>query len=172
MMPTVDLYTLRNQLLQSEKYLGDPDLPNKVHWVTEGRRDILVLNDDQENDNQTVDHVQPVVLSTVVRIFDQLFWLTSDAGWKGPTDFTACLHQAKASCVGVRPNEDAGPFQSDFAVIADNTKTLQNLAATPQFEVKVGFASNTNSPAAQLKFRHVLFEELTTEDASEEQLEG
>jgi hypothetical protein len=154
-MTHIDLNTLYDELLQSRTYLSNPDVLSHVHWASEGHYDIVVLNSDQENGGHAP---VPTVFSTIVHISDQSYWLSSDAGWKGPTEFTSSPSQAKMNCLGVRSNEDVRPFQADFVTVVDNTNTMQTLMGTPEAEVRIGFALNFNGLAPHLKFCHILFE--------------
>jgi hypothetical protein len=87
---------------------------------------------------------------------DNNFWLTSDAGWRTPTPITPHLRDAKATCVGIIPR--SLPFRDDFTVAVENAKNLQQQAATPDFNLRYGFASNGEGQSTEIKFRHVLFE--------------
>ena len=159
-MTSLNLAELRQQLIESGTYLADPQLLDHVHWVPDGRRNVLVYNDELlGNDDADGGHVSgPAVLSAVVRVSDQSFWLTSDGGWRGPTDFTPFLHQVKATCLGIMPNEDVGQFHWDWGAAVDNAQGLQSLIATPDFSVRLGFVGGGNDGTGHLRFRHILFE--------------
>lgn len=157
-MPTVDLAALRPRLMQSGTYLGDPALMNRVHWDADGRQDIVVRNLIAGAAPTPNQRPSPAVLSAVLCISDQSYWLTSNAGWKGPTAYTTYLHQAKANCLGIHPNKSVGLFLQDFAMIAHNANLLQDAAVTPNSTARMGFASNRDGPGTQIKFRYVLFE--------------
>lgn len=123
-MTLVDLNLVHDQLLQLGRYLGNLDLLDHIHWIMEGHREVLKTNAVDEDADHSVVPSVPAILSAVVHIFNQSFWLTSDAGWKGPTEITSNLYQVKASCIGVHPREDAVGFQVDFNTAMLNANTL------------------------------------------------
>jgi hypothetical protein len=81
----------------------------------------------------------------------------SDAGWRGPTKITPHLHDAKATCIGVAPC-DMATFADDFLVCVQNARDLQQQIATPDIQLRLGFAGSSQGQSNELKFRHVLFQ--------------
>lgn len=102
-MPFINLNNLRQELLETETYLGDPDLLNHVEWVPDRRQDIVAMKPETGTATTSSARLdsEPALLSSTVRIWDQSFRLTSDVSWRGPTESTKHLQDAKASCVGV-----------------------------------------------------------------------
>ncbi|KAF9232798.1 hypothetical protein BU15DRAFT_80809 [Melanogaster broomeanus] len=158
---------IRENLLHSGFYLGDQDLVHHVHWAPNGRKDSLFINKPLQSHTSSSDNATELTtLSTVVRIMDNNFWLTSDVGWRAPTSITAHLHDAKATCVGVAPR--SGPFHADFLIAAQNATNLQQQIATPDFNLRYGFACTGEGESTQFKFRHVLFEKINGDNADDE----
>ncbi|KAF9230627.1 hypothetical protein BU15DRAFT_83395 [Melanogaster broomeanus] len=158
---------IRDDLLHSGFYLGDHDLINRVHWAPNGRKDSFFVNEAvQSHTSSSDDATELATLSAVVRIMDNNFWLTSDAGWRAPTSITPHLHDAKATCVGVAPR--SGPFRPDFFVAVQNATNLQQQVATQDFNLRYGFACTGEGESTQIKFRHVLFEKIDGDNADAE----
>jgi hypothetical protein len=150
---------IRDTLLHSGLYLGDHDLLQHVHWEPNGRKDSLFITEPPPPTEQSAGSLQKnlATLSTVVQISHNNFWLMSDAGWRGSTKITPHLHDAKATCVGVAPR-DTPIFLNDFLIAVENAKNLQQQTATPDLQMRYGFACNGEGQFTEFKFRHVLFE--------------
>ncbi|KAF9239986.1 hypothetical protein BU15DRAFT_61619 [Melanogaster broomeanus] len=162
---------IHQELLDSGLYLGDRAILQHVEWKPNGRRESLFIkespsspSDDQKpsSDDSVADLA---TLSTVVRINDNGFWLTSDAGWRAPTDITPHLRDAKASCIGVSPL--TGVFRDDFFLSVENAHLLQQQIATPNAGEHLGFACKGEGQFAELKFRHMLFERMSEKPDSQ-----
>ena len=67
-MTSLNLAELRQQLIESGTYLADPQLLDHVHWVPDGRRNVLVYNDELlGNDDADGGHVSgPAILLAVL----------------------------------------------------------------------------------------------------------
>ncbi|KAF9234214.1 hypothetical protein BU15DRAFT_79234 [Melanogaster broomeanus] len=122
---------IREDLLQSGLYLADDTVLDHVQWRPNGRKNSLFIN---ENSSQSSVDPQPelATLSAIVRVNDNNFWLTSDAGWRTPTKITPQLSDAKGTCIGIAPL--TGIFHDDFLASIHNARTLQQRTATPDFE--------------------------------------
>jgi hypothetical protein len=94
------------------------------------------------------------VLSAVVKIRDDDFYLTSDGGYRGPgqSSFIKCLAEVKPSCNGGRP--DAEPFNADFSTTMANLRWLLEQTATDGFEKRGVILDNGD----RMRVRHILFE--------------
>ena len=147
---TCRILRTRNALLQKHSYIADPDFLQYVEWQRRGRKNLLYPVASAENDD--CDDVAS--LSVIAFIPDDGFWLTSDAGWKGPTKITPTLSEAKATCVATFPRDNS-VLRNDFQVALDHVHTLQDKVATPNAEDRRGFSQPGST---KFKFRHVLFE--------------
>ncbi|KAF9231620.1 hypothetical protein BU15DRAFT_68179 [Melanogaster broomeanus] len=117
---------IREELIDSGLYLGDRKIPQHVEWKANGRKQSLFVKEAPP----TPSNKEQKSLSEDI--------LTSNAGWRGPTNIAPHLHDAKGSCVGVSPV--TGVFRDDFFISVENTRTLQQQIATPDSEERPGFA--------------------------------
>ena len=155
-------------LLEKGLYLGDTSIVNQVCWVRIGKADRVVTNDAAaeywsacelfaaDSEAQAPATPDPAVLSAVVFIPEEDYWLTSDAGWKGPTATAASFADVKLSCTGEQPEHEV--FASDFAVVLRNVKDLLEQGCTKGFPETKGIVVKSNTSALKLEFRHILFE--------------
>lgn len=142
-----------NTLLRNHTYLGDPNFLQYVQWRRRGRKNLLYALPSSKNSN-TSDSI--ATLSIIAFIPDDTFWLTSDAGWKGPTKITPTLSKAKATCITTFPDDDT-ILRDDFQHALDHIHALQDMVVTPGAESRLRFSLPGST---KLKLRHVLFEVL------------
>lgn len=95
------------------------------------------------------------VLSIIVEIGQDDFYLTSDGGYRGPSKFIKSLAHVKPSCSGGVP--EAEPFNSDYTTAIDNLHWLLSEATTPGFKEKRGVVTKLGN-ATRIKVRHLLFD--------------
>jgi hypothetical protein len=94
-------------------------------------------------------------LSAVVLISSDDFWMTADAGYRGPGRYVRNFASVKPTCSGGIP--DVEPFKSDYSEVVDNVRWLLDTVSTQGFHLKRGFVTGpTNAP--RIKVQHVLFE--------------
>ena len=93
------------------------------------------------------------VLSAVVHISDDDFWVTSCGNWKGASQYCPKFSDLKLTCTGKSPSET--PFREDFPTVVTNLTALTDLSA--KFTNKKGLFVEQPSDH-KIKFRHVLFE--------------
>ncbi|KAF9233045.1 hypothetical protein BU15DRAFT_66911 [Melanogaster broomeanus] len=138
---------IREELIDSGLYLGDRKILQHVEWKANGRKESLFVKEAPPTPSSDSEEQKPLsedivadlaTLSAVVRVNDNGFWLTSDAGWRVPTNIAPHLHDAKGSCVGVSPV--TGVFRDDFFIWVENARMLQQRIATPDSEERLGFA--------------------------------
>jgi hypothetical protein len=160
------LNNARNALMEKSLYLGIASSLDKLTWIRAGKADILVTNDDAaalgcahcagalDGDSSDLASPEPAVLSAVVQIASEDFWMMSCGNWKGPTEIARAFSDVKLSCAGVAPNHEV--FASDFPIVINNITSLFKLVSKPNFSQTAMIAKTATS--AKLKFRHVLFE--------------
>lgn len=163
------LRNARDALVAKGLYLGTGGIANEVKWAPVGHGHLLVTTETAEmiqhaQDDHAADpdanpmpDVSPAILSAVVLITEEDFWMTSCGMWKGPTAITPTFADVKPTCTGGSPDHEL--FANDFRTVCGNVNTVMNMGRTPGFKnikgVKVGTANGLNP---KLKFRHVLFE--------------
>ncbi|THH04803.1 hypothetical protein EW146_g10079, partial [Bondarzewia mesenterica] len=119
----------------SGSYLGDRSLQDKVMWVRDGNRDLLirkpaadVVLDDSGVPPGSHDLAD---LSAVGVVSASDFWMTADGGYRGPSPFCSCLANVKPSLVLETP--DSTPYNVDFTETIRNLLWLQEQKSTPGF---------------------------------------
>lgn len=159
------LLDARQRLLDSNVYLAHPNFRDRVEWVRDGKAHKLVMKVDKpasastsaadDDDENSSSAPEMAILSVIVIISSDDFWMSSDAGWRGPTKITKTFAQVKPSCTGERPNLET--LGDDFDIAISNLKWLQDQAATHGFREKKGLlVGNPGMP--RIKVRHTLFE--------------
>lgn len=155
-------------LLKKGLYLGDTGIVNQVSWVCIGKSDCLVTTDAAAEYQSTCDlfAADPkaqapatpdlAVLSAVVFIPEEDYWLTSDTGWKGPTAAATSFADVKPSCTGQQPEHEV--FAPDFVVVLRNIKDLLEKGCMKGFPEIKGIIIKSSTGASKLKFHHILFE--------------
>lgn len=123
-------------------------------------RSSLDLTNDESNNNAAEPSLpEAVVLSAVVCINEEEFYMAPEGNYQGPGQFFQSLAKIKLSCSCKAP--DAEPFKDDYVTVAKNLHSLINAALTPGFKNKRGFITGTNQ-LTRFKIRHTLFEVCTS----------
>ena len=150
------------RLLNTGMYLAHPNIRNKVKWVRDGKGHKLVTKRTKPTNDDDTENLSPpemAILSLITTISTDDFWMSSDAGWKGPTNFTRTLADAKASCTGKKPSFET--IGDNFNTAIANLQWLQDQIATDGFTVKKGaLVGQPGVPpdTYKVKVRHTLFE--------------
>ena len=127
---------------------------------SEGKAEKLILKATSSTPNNAAELTAPelAVLSLIGTISLDDFWMTSDAGWHGPTSITKTLSAAKVSCSASSP--PVQELTADFSTALANICWLQDQAATHGFTKKqcllVG-APGTPDDSVRIKVKHALF---------------
>ena len=171
------LDTTRNGLLTSGLYLGDRNFEiDQVIWRRIGNGNCLVTKESADavdaasahwhaahtatetssrEDNILAPEYDLAVLSAVVHISDDDFWMTSCGNWRGPSQYCPKFSDIKLTCTGKSPLET--PFREDFPSVLINLTSVVNLSA--KFRNRKGlFVERPPASDRKIKFRHVLFE--------------
>ena len=93
------------------------------------------------------------ILSAVVHISDDVFWMTSCGNWKGTSYYCPSFSDLKLTCTGKSPSET--PFPTYFPTVVANLPALADLLI--KFTNKKGPFVKWPSDH-KIKFRHVHFE--------------
>ncbi|KIM37617.1 hypothetical protein M413DRAFT_448409 [Hebeloma cylindrosporum] len=182
---TRHLMQTRERLMQSDAsfYLGDPAkaFTGKVVWKRIGRGNRLVTTESaaavdaaqqaeaaaDTNSADSADIASPTdtdpileaaVLSAIVVIDFDDCWLTPCGHWKGPNKVTKKFEDLKMSFQGKAPTKDF--LAQDFSSAVNNAKILMYEVALGGAKSN-GFLTVSRIAADALRFRHVVFEELT-----------
>ncbi|KIM59455.1 hypothetical protein SCLCIDRAFT_27285 [Scleroderma citrinum Foug A] len=110
-------------------------------------------------DNSSFDFA---LISAVVEINTNDYWLTADANYHGPSDIWPDYAIIKPSCICQMP--DVAPFMADWGDVTDNLRWLQEDVATPTFKAKQGLFTTAGATGPRFKMRHVLFEPLDSDE--------
>jgi len=160
----------REKLLDGGLYLGDPGLKHElVVWRRVGNDNCLVTKESTDavdtvhaasesvEADSGIPHpgpsLSPAILSIVIHITSDDFWMTPCGNWKGPTSFCEKMSDMKLSCTGKSPLDP--PFSNDYTTALKNLSKLTDVTA--KFKTKRGLFWERNGER-KIKFRHVLFE--------------
>ncbi|KAM6492481.1 hypothetical protein JOM56_012205 [Amanita muscaria] len=156
------LQNAKQALLASGYYLGTPEekWAEKVTWRRVGKAERLVtieadataaaaykVFEESGQEGKAPSPPEPAMLSAVVHVSEDNYWLTSCGMWRGSSAVAQSLADVKPTCVGVAPAHTV--FTEDF-----------------RFGVIIGGANR------RIKFRHVLFEAISSRPESEPVVPG
>ncbi|KAI6027708.1 hypothetical protein PISMIDRAFT_13336 [Pisolithus microcarpus 441] len=168
------------RLMASGLYLRDNSLAGDVQWVREGHGHVLVYNPKKEGvDSSTVasapvldvDTTTPsqdspctrfttppegAMLTAIVRIDRDHFWLTSDGGYLGPNTICKEILDVKPSCAFTDPGME--PIQLDFPTVLQILHDLTLQCVTPGYSTGTSFFTTEKKIPTGFKLRHRLFE--------------
>ncbi|KAG1852688.1 hypothetical protein F4604DRAFT_1686533 [Suillus subluteus] len=168
-MPT-HLSQIRDRLVESGIYIGDRSFRKSIAWRRMGKADRLVITPSTSASGPATDLPGPeiAVLSAVAQVSSNDYYLTADAGYKGASYFWPDFATIKPSCTNERP--DIEPFNTDFDVVIENLKWVQDIITTDGFILKRGvFPPYTNQ--YRFKVCHALFEPLDSDDLATDNTE-
>ncbi|KAM6490060.1 hypothetical protein JOM56_014472 [Amanita muscaria] len=138
---TEKLGNARQALLASGYYLGTPEprWEDKVTWKRIGKAERLVSVEDdviataaykafEESDQlgKAPNPPDPVMLSAVVHVSEEDYWLTSCGMWRGDSPVARTLADVKPTCVGVAPVHAV--FAEDFRLVLENVNNLMEMS--------------------------------------------
>jgi hypothetical protein len=165
--------TTRDGLLNSGLYLGDENFEiDQVVWKRIGFDNCLVTKssaDAVDAANAATDttftpeedsklpftpEYDLAILSAVVHITNDDFFMTPCGYWRGPTQFCRNFSDIKLNCTGKSPSET--PFRKDFPTLLANLTAVADLSW--RFTNKKGLFVERPPGHRKIKFRHVLFE--------------
>jgi hypothetical protein len=163
------LENARIALVEKGLYLGVPDVAAKVTWIRTGHADTLVTADAAAAFNEAhKSHASdpsapkpsppdPAIVSAVVFIPSEDYWLTSCGMWKEPTIAAASLADVKPTCTGQTPEHKV--FADDFKILLKNVEAILEKRRTEGFKEMKGFLTKSAlTGKTKLRFRHILFE--------------
>lgn len=165
------LRNAREALISKSIYLGTRGAAAGLKWQRTGRagrEDLLVTAEtaaavdeaqaahDAHPENTPSPDISPAILSAVVLITEDDFWMTSCGMWKGPTQATPTFADVKPTCTGAAPPHEV--FAADFPITCENITAIMEMGRTAGFTEVKGIKVNAIGGAPKLKFRHVLFE--------------
>jgi hypothetical protein len=84
------------------------------------------------------------ILSIIVVISSEDFWMTPDAGWKGVTKVSKSFADVNPLCTGKKPTFEG--LSKDFDTAIQNLKWLQDQIMTHGFHTKNGLVRNPALP--------------------------
>jgi hypothetical protein len=161
-------------------YLGENAGRENVVWYKLGREELLLTkaaaqafddatkafaSEEEESAGLTPPpEPEPALLSAVVYITPEDFWMMSCGRWKGPTSGCHEFADMKLTCTGAAPSDSV--FQPDFPTVLANLNHLMALSSTRGFSLKKGLML-PSSGTQKIKFRHVLFMPCTSESLDE-----
>ncbi|KIK19874.1 hypothetical protein PISMIDRAFT_13357 [Pisolithus microcarpus 441] len=176
------MVTARNRLMRSGSYLGDPSICSNFQWLHEGCGHMLVhvpklasevilslsaptsaddnaeVNCDLKPDIPLSQPNEPAILSMIVRIDHNNFWLMADGGYLGPNNVCKDILDVKPSCALLNPGLE--PMMSDFPLVLQTLQQSTQCCVTPGFSSGKSFFSVDQNGAQHFKLHHILFESL------------
>ncbi|KAI5989258.1 hypothetical protein EDD15DRAFT_2284432 [Pisolithus albus] len=120
------------------------------------------LPSDDSSDCSESPTPQPAVLSAIVRIDSEDFWLTADGGYLGPNIVWKEFADVKLSCAATDPGLE--PVSSDYVVVINVLQHLTEKCVTAGYSSGKSLFSKKGTAAMRFKLRHTLFESLDGED--------
>ncbi|KAI5995060.1 hypothetical protein EDD15DRAFT_2365969 [Pisolithus albus] len=98
---------------------------------------------------------QPALLTAIVRIDRDHFWLTADGGYLGPNAICKEILDIKPSCAFTDLGVD--PVQADFPTVLDTLRILTQQCLTPGYSTATSFFTTDKKVVTGFKLRHWLF---------------
>jgi len=177
---TAKLQDVRTKLVENVEqswYLGENAGRENVVWYRLGREEVLLttaaaqaFDDAMEEFASSTEDENPgltpppepehALLSAVVQITHEDFWMMSCGRWKGPTTVCREFADVKLTCTGTAPNDSV--FRRDFPTVLANLNHLMALSSTG-FSLKKGLMVPSRGRTQKIRLRHVLFEPGTSE---------
>ncbi|KAI6002525.1 hypothetical protein EDC04DRAFT_2611840 [Pisolithus marmoratus] len=154
------LIAARRNMINTGFYLSDDSFCDKVAWAQEGHATHLsikpeTLDADNTSDGDSLKYPLPppegvnvAPICAVIKISDDDFWLTADAGYHGPLQIWKDFSDVKASCVTEQP--DMAPFKDDYPIVVKNLHWLLDAVAAPKFSGKKGLSIWSSDTEADL----------------------
>jgi hypothetical protein len=100
--------------------------------------------------------LEPAMLSAIVVLTREDFWLSSDGDWEEPTSKAPMLADVKITCTGASPpHED---LCMEFATVIDNIDELIKRAYTSSYVMENFRVLSALTLDPKVLFRHQLFE--------------
>jgi hypothetical protein len=158
------LHNARTALLAKGLYLGVPDIVLQVGWYHVGKMNYLSTSQelkkaaalDAARKNNRPHFPDHAVLSAVVLIPSEDYWLTSDGMWRGP-DCSIPFAQVKPMCTGQALSHPM--FLGDFQNVLKNIDNIMAKTRSKGVDVMKGVRMALQTTGERkLKFCHVLFE--------------
>ncbi|KIK25546.1 hypothetical protein PISMIDRAFT_9547 [Pisolithus microcarpus 441] len=170
----------RERLMVSGLYLGQSCTASNLEWVREGRGHVLshipappinvtaTTSDEEQRPPSDLptpsDFCAPperAVLSAIVRIDRDDFWLVSNGGYQGAGSVWKDILDVKPSCALTKPGMQ--PLDADFATVMTTLRLLTNKCVTPGYALGKSLFGDENLNPKRFKLRHKLFESLDTD---------
>ncbi|KAI6009167.1 hypothetical protein BKA83DRAFT_4504930 [Pisolithus microcarpus] len=177
--------TAHERLLHSGSYLGDASICANFQWLHEGRGHMLVhvpeaasevvtppsnstpVDDGGEVESDLKPEIplslpkDPAILSAIVRIDRDDFWLMADGGYHGPNKVCKDILDVKPSCALSDPGFE--PVMSDFPIVLQTLEQFTQRCVTLGFSSGKSFFSIDHNGLSCFKLRHKLFESLDSQ---------
>ncbi|KAI6009203.1 hypothetical protein PISMIDRAFT_10215 [Pisolithus microcarpus 441] len=156
----------KDQLQQLGYYLADDNILNSIKWIRQGQSDFLAVSGDNDGSEREL-----AVLSAIVQINSNDYWLTSDGGYCKGSSFCLRFCDVKPSCTICEPSTT--PLKNDFSAVIKNLRAIVMKCATPGYKQGKGFFfydNSTTNPSC-FKIRHKLFEQLEHDNTEHNVLE-
>lgn len=149
-------------------YLGSLGALEKLTWERCGRADRVVTAETaalvrEQHKAHASDPDAPVpsppdaaILSAVIFIPEEDYWLTSCGMWKEPTIMAETFADVKPTCTGGTLEHPV--FSGDFKKVLENVAGLIEKGRTQGVKAAKGVLVKSSTGLERIKFCHVLFE--------------
>ena len=139
-------------------YLGDQNVTNRLAWFKTQYANIVV---DQSHSTKYADneeHPRPghAILSAVVTLTAEDFWLSSDGYWEESVADAPSIADVVLSCTGAAPSQDY--VRQQFTNVIANLNTLVGRMRTDTRCMRHVRVLSAVSLSPKIKFQHILFE--------------
>jgi hypothetical protein len=130
----------------------------RIKWFMTTRGEVLVedISDSTANNDDGMTIPPQALLSTIVYITEDDFWLSSDGYWKGPTQYCQTLADLKITCTGRAPHR--GSLKREFATAIQTLEDVMRSALTEEYKIKPVTVHSAATGEVKIKFRHKVFE--------------
>lgn len=139
-------------LIATGFYLTDSLTLDHVCWTVDGRKTVLF---EMPKDSSTDFKMEPAVLSAIVILSEQGYFLTSDGNWCGPSEITPHLFDAKGSCIGMAPH--VNPFCDDLSSLLEHTRHCKDKQHHMKRLLLLALCATTVSNSSTSSFRYTTF---------------
>ena len=155
----------RDDLIDTIGYLGDPNTADDYQWMRTGRFTSLYTKADAETmkqamsnraTRQTKNYPSPVMLTAIVRISSEDFWLNSCGMWKKPVPAARSFSDVKLSCVCDAPPHPT--LINDYDAVIANLRRIISNGATTGTDDNRGVLVQDVFGGERIKLKHKLFD--------------
>ena len=144
-----------DRLRSNTFYLGDRNTSDRLSWFETQGTNVLIDESVKPSPSTTIDRLPLAVMSAIVVLTGEDFWLSSDGYWEESVVDAPSIADVTLSCTGAAPS--LGYLDKHFVNVVRNLNTLIGRMRTTCCKRHVqSLSAITLLP--KVKFNHILFE--------------